>query len=83
LSGSRAAGSSSGRPWRIASAVSAGQRVVIVDDLLATGGTARATADLVEGLGGRVHAFAFLIELVGLNGRAKLGEHDVHSVLKY
>ena len=64
-------------------AVSRGQRVLIVDDLLATGGTARATADLVTGLGGHVHAFAFLIELVELNGRAKLGPHDVHSVLKY
>jgi adenine phosphoribosyltransferase len=64
-------------------AVSRGQRVLIVDDLLATGGTARATADLVEGLGGEVQAFAFLIELVGLNGRAKLGEHAIHSVLQY
>src|SRR5437867_7740881 len=50
-------------------AVSRGQRVLIVDDLLATGGTARATAGLVEGLGGDVRAFAFLIELLGLNGR--------------
>jgi adenine phosphoribosyltransferase len=64
-------------------AVSRGQRVLIVDDLLATGGTARATADLVEGLGGEVQAFAFLIELVALNGRAKLGDHVVHSVLQY
>jgi adenine phosphoribosyltransferase len=66
-----------------ADAVSRGQRVLIVDDLLATGGTARATADLVEGLGGKVEAFAFLIELVGLNGRTKLEGHAVHSVLKY
>jgi adenine phosphoribosyltransferase len=64
-------------------AVNAGQRVLIVDDLLATGGTARATADLVEGLGGTVQAFVFLIELVGLNGRARLDGHSVHSVLKY
>jgi adenine phosphoribosyltransferase len=64
-------------------AVNAGQRVLIVDDLLATGGTARATADLVEGLGGTVQAFAFLIELVELNGRARLDGHAVHSVLKY
>jgi len=64
-------------------AVRNGQRVLIVDDLLATGGTARATADLVQGLGGDVHAFAFLIELVGLNGRSKLGTHQVHTVLKY
>ena len=64
-------------------AVSKGQRVLIVDDLLATGGTARATTDLVQGLGGRVHALAFLIELVALNGRAKLTGETVHSVLKY
>jgi adenine phosphoribosyltransferase len=66
-----------------ADAVSHGQRVLIVDDLLATGGTASATADLVKGLGGQVEAFAFLIELVGLDGRSKLGGHQVHSVLKY
>jgi len=66
-----------------ADAVSHGQRVLIVDDLLATGGTARATADLVESLGGHVHAFAFLIELLELNGRARLGERKVHSVLQY
>ena len=63
--------------------VTQGQRVLIVDDLLATGGTARATADLVKGLGGRVHALAFLIELVALNGRAKLRDEQVHTVLKY
>ncbi len=66
-----------------ADAVTDGQRVLIVDDLLATGGTAAATAHLVEGLGGQVHAFAFLIELVGLDGRTKLGDHRVHSVMKY
>ena len=64
-------------------AVRKGQRVLIVDDLLATGGTARATTDLVRGLGGDVRALAFLIELVGLDGRAKLAEETVHSVLKY
>jgi adenine phosphoribosyltransferase len=57
--------------------------VLIVDDLLATGGTARATTELVTGLGGQVHALAFLIELVALNGRKRLGEHQVHTVLKY
>ena len=63
--------------------VGKGQRVLIVDDLLATGGTAKATTDLVKQLGGDVHALAFLIELVALNGRAKLvGEH-IHSVLQY
>jgi adenine phosphoribosyltransferase len=64
-------------------AVKQGQRVLIVDDLLATGGTARATMDLVKGLGGRVHALAFLIELVALNGRAKLAGEQIHSVLQY
>ena len=60
-----------------------GQRVLIVDDLLATGGTARATTDLVKRLGGNVHALAFLIELVALNGRERLAGENVHSVLKY
>jgi adenine phosphoribosyltransferase len=64
-------------------AVKAGQRVLIVDDLLATGGTARATTDMVKRLGGQVHALAFLIELVALNGRARLEGERVHSVLKY
>jgi adenine phosphoribosyltransferase len=64
-------------------AVSKGQRVLIVDDLLATGGTARAATGLVKGLGGQVHALAFLIELVALNGRAKLAGETIHSVLKY
>lgn len=64
-------------------AVKTGQRVLIVDDLLATGGTARAAADLVGRLGGQVHALAFLIELVGLNGRDKLAGQTLHSVLQY
>ena len=64
-------------------AVKAGQRVLIVDDLLATGGTAKAATGLVERLGGQVHALAFLIELVGLNGRDKLTGQTLHSVLKY
>jgi adenine phosphoribosyltransferase len=66
-----------------ADAVRSGQRVLIVDDLLATGGTARATTDLVKRLGGTVHGLAFLIELVALNGRAKLADERVHTVLKY
>ncbi len=66
-----------------ADAVKKGQRVLIVDDLLATGGTARATTDLVKKIGGDVHALAFLIELVGLNGRAKLAGEQVHASLKY
>jgi adenine phosphoribosyltransferase len=64
-------------------AVGNGQRVLIVDDLLATGGTARATTDLVKKLGGTVHALAFLIELVALDGRAKLAGENIHTVLKY
>jgi adenine phosphoribosyltransferase len=64
-------------------AVRSGQRVLIVDDLLATGGTARATMDLVKRQGGCVHALAFLIELVALNGRAKLPGETVHTVLRY
>jgi adenine phosphoribosyltransferase len=64
-------------------AVGQGQHVLIVDDLLATGGTARATTELVRKLGGQVHALAFLIELVELNGREKLAGHSLHTVLKY
>src|SRR5437588_11211182 len=64
-------------------AIRKGQRVLIVDDLLATGGTARATADLVKQLGGEVHALAFLIELVALNGRQRLQGERLHTVLKY
>jgi adenine phosphoribosyltransferase len=60
-----------------------GQRVLIVDDLLATGGTARATADLVRQLGGSVQAIAVLIELVALNGRGQLDGERLHAVLKY
>ena len=64
-------------------AIRKGQRVLIVDDLLATGGTARATTDLIKRLGGEVHALAFLIELVGLNGRQRLTDETIHAVLKY
>jgi adenine phosphoribosyltransferase len=64
-------------------AVKAGQRVLIVDDLLATGGTARAATDLVKRLGGEVHGLAFLIELIALNGRARLAGERVHTVIKY
>jgi adenine phosphoribosyltransferase len=64
-------------------AVRKGQRVLIVDDLLATGGTAKATSDLVRRVGGEVHALAFLIELVALNGRERLSGERIHTVLKY
>lgn len=63
-------------------AVKKGQRVLIVDDLLATGGTARATVDLVKQLGGDVHGLAVLIELVALNGRQKLDGEHIHAVLQ-
>ena len=64
-------------------AVERGQRVLIVDDVLATGGTAAATAALVRQLGGEIHALAFLIELEFLSGRQKLGSDTIFSVLKY
>ena len=64
-------------------AVAAGERVLVVDDLIATGGTARATAELVEKLGAEVAAFAFLVELGFLAGREKLAGHEVLSVLRY
>jgi adenine phosphoribosyltransferase len=64
-------------------AIEPGQRVLIVDDLLATGGTARAAVGLVKELGGRVEAIAFLIELVELNGRSRLDGENVVAVLQY
>ena len=64
-------------------AVADGQRVLIVDDLLATGGTAIATLELVMGSGGVVVGVAFLIELIGLGGRSRLTGENVHAVLKY
>jgi adenine phosphoribosyltransferase len=64
-------------------AVASGQRVLIVDDLLATGGTAQATLELVKGSGGTVVGLAFLIELIGLDGRSRLAGEHVHAVLKY
>jgi len=64
-------------------AIEKGQHVLIVDDLLATGGTARATVDLVRQLGGNVRGVAVLIELVALNGRSRLQGEDVMAVLQY
>jgi adenine phosphoribosyltransferase len=64
-------------------AFSAGERVLIVDDVLATGGTARATARLVERLGAKVVGIAFLVELGFLNGRDKLQGYEVLSLLSY
>ena len=60
-----------------------GQRVLIVDDLLATGGTMKACCDLVEQLGGTIAGLACLIELTGLKGRTKMPGYDVHTVLQY
>ena len=64
-------------------AVSPGARVLVHDDLLATGGTARALCRLVEQLGGEVVGCAFLIELAFLGGRALLAPHDVHALISY
>lgn len=63
-------------------AVEAGKRVVIVDDLLATGGTAAATVELVRKTGGEVAGMSFVIELDGLGGRDKLHEVDVHTLIR-
>ena len=60
-----------------------GQKVVLVDDLIATGGTIQAAAELVEELGGEVVKIIFLMELAGLKGREKLSKYDVASVIRY
>jgi adenine phosphoribosyltransferase len=60
-----------------------GQRVLVVDDVLATGGTMRASCDLVKQLGGHIVSVAVLIELMGLKGREKIGPVKLHSVLQY
>src|SRR5215467_14594309 len=64
-------------------AIGNGHRVIIADDLLATGGTAKAVIDLVNKLGGTVAGLAFVVELTFLNGRERLGGHKVSSVLQY
>ncbi len=64
-------------------AITPGTRVVIVDDLLATGGSAKAACELVEKLGGHVVGLAFLIELVDLKGRDKLKGYDVYSMVQF
>lgn len=64
-------------------AVKPGQKAIIVDDLIATGGTVEATAKLVERLGGEVVKCVFLIELAGLNGRKKLEGYDVEAAIVY
>lgn len=64
-------------------ALTAGQSVVIMDDVLATGGTMAAACELVEKTGAEIVGLAFLVELGFLEGRAKLGDHTIHSVLTY
>ncbi len=64
-------------------AIKPGDRVLVVDDLLATGGSARAAAELVENVGGIVAGMSFLIELGFLHGRDKLTDYDVHSLITF
>ena len=64
-------------------AIKPGQKVVIVDDLIATGGSAEAAAKLVEALGGQVVKVLFVMELAGLEGRKKLEKYDVESLIVY
>jgi adenine phosphoribosyltransferase len=66
-----------------ADAIKKGQRVVICDDVLATGGTMKACCDLVKKLGGEIVGVAVLIELAGLKGRERVRPHEVHSVMVY
>ena len=60
-----------------------GARVIVLDDVLATGGTAKAKVELVEGLGGVVAGVVFVIELTFLNGRERLAGYDIHSLISY
>ena len=64
-------------------AIKPGQKVLIIDDLLATGGTVEASAKMIESLGGEVVGCAFLIELEDLKGREKLANYDVFAAMKY
>lgn len=64
-------------------AVGAGHRVLIIDDLLATGGTAKAVVDLVEGVGGMVAGLGFVVELDFLNGRTKFNGYNVKALINY
>ncbi|MBI3811473.1 MAG: adenine phosphoribosyltransferase [Nitrospirae bacterium] len=64
-------------------AISRGERVLLVDDLLATGGTMAAAVDLVKRLGGTIHGLAFLVELTELKGRDKLKGYDILSLIRY
>lgn len=64
-------------------ALQANDRVLIIDDVLATGGTAKASCELIEKLGGKVVACGFVIELNDLKGRQKLNNYSIHSLVKY
>lgn len=64
-------------------ALTSKDRVLIVDDLLATGGTAKASCQLIEALGAQVAALAFMVELKALGGRERLAPHPIHSLLEY
>ena len=64
-------------------AVETGNRILIVDDVLATGGTAKASCELIEQLNGEVVACAFVIELTDLKGREKINNHPIHSLIQY
>ncbi len=64
-------------------AITPGQKVVIIDDLIATGGTMEAIAGLVERLGGEIVKICFIMELAGLNGRERLSKYDVESAIVY
>lgn len=64
-------------------AIKPGQRVLIVDDLLATGGTVQGTIELVRRLGGEIAGLSFMVELTGLHGREQLGDFQIHTLLTY
>lgn len=64
-------------------AINKGDRVIIIDDLIATGGSAQATAKLIESLGGKIAGFEFLIELTSLKGRELLKDYEVRSIIEY
>jgi adenine phosphoribosyltransferase len=64
-------------------AISPGQRVLVVDDLLATGGTVLGTIELVRRLGGEIAGLSFMVELTSLGGRDKLGEFAIHTLIAY
>lgn len=66
-----------------ADAIKPGEHVLIIDDLLATGGTAQAAAELVQRLGGQVAGFSFIVELLKLNGRSKLSNYNIQTLVTY